>query len=199
MRVLDRLITRLKQAGQALDSPPRPPWVDEVLDALRRQARSALKASAGMEAALGQSAAELKALRAEVRKLAQLSAERATSADRPDFDPLFDALDALEQAVDVTREPHQQAGLRRVMQRIEHFCALAGYRRVCGHGQAPDPGLMRVVGSEPVPGMAAGQVSRTVRAAIVRGQTLVREGEVVVVAPDVIVAAKEDAHEQLGD
>ena len=49
-----------------------------------------------------------------------------------------------------------------------------------GSGEAPDGRLFRVVGAEPSAALPEGVVARVVRAAVLRGDEILREGEVIV-------------------
>ncbi len=169
----------------------RPAWVGELLEAIQKQSRATAKQSAKLEGTLGESLAML-------RSLGEALARQATPASPADalqtarqHALLFDALDGLDQAIRLASEPHLAAGLERIAERITSFCAHAGFRRMPGQGAPPDARVMRVVGSEPDAAVAPGHVSRVVRAAILRGAELVREGEVV-------VAAAETTHEHMG-
>jgi molecular chaperone GrpE (heat shock protein) len=154
--------------------PTRPEWVDELLEASRKQARTSAKQAARSEGLLEQTSQELVALTQAVSKL-NASAKR----DEPDYTELFDALDGLDMAQGLCAEPALSEGLSLVARRIERFCARQGYARSVTPGQKPRADWVRVVGVEPS-AMAAGCITRTVRAAVLCGDRVVREGEVIV-------------------
>jgi molecular chaperone GrpE (heat shock protein) len=103
------------------------------------------------------------------------------SADDTDWGELLDAVDLLCEAVHQAGPGSPLAeGLTGVRARLERFLAQQGIERLTAEGQSPDGRLFRVVGSQPSPVLAEGVVTRVVRAAAVRGQQVLREGEVIV-------------------
>ena len=166
-----------------LSSPPlpalpaeevRPTWADELLEALQKQSRSVVKQGARLDASLGELDSRVAALHDALKASA---APAATPAIR--LDDVFDALDALDEARRLADEPHLAAGLARVSERLCRFCERAGYTRLAPVGELPDARLLRIVGTEHDTGIGTGRVTRVVRAAIVAGTTLVREGEAI--------------------
>jgi molecular chaperone GrpE (heat shock protein) len=93
---------------------------------------------------------------------------------------LFDALDALDEAATFVQEPNLSEGLQRVHARIASYCARLGYARLAAVGGEVDARTMRVVGAQTSPALPPGAIVRVVRAAIVAGNALVREGQVIV-------------------
>ena len=166
----------------SLPPPPapadeRPAWVGELLDALQKQTRAAAKQAARFEAGLGELDARVIGLAESIKKSASSA---VPAAQRARYDEVFDALDALDEAQLRAVEPHLAQGLTRVSERLLRFCERAGYSRIVPRGEQPDPRVVRVVGSEPGIGVDRGRVTRVVRAAVVAGAELVREGEVIV-------------------
>jgi len=157
-------------------------WVDELLrelqEGLQKQSRAAVKQATRLEAALGETDARVTALGEAIKKLPGASVSRESNVTRPD--EVFDALDALDEALRLTAEPHLAQGLTRVRERLLRFCERLGYTRVDGHGELPDPQVMRIVGTEARHDAAHGTVTRVVRAAVRSGSQIVREGEVIV-------------------
>jgi|GEM_PF-6914941 len=147
----------------------RPSWADEVLESMQKQARATAKQSARLEASVADLDARLSELGATTR-----------AREAADFGDLFDALDALDAARALTSEPHLAEGLARVQAKLVGFSVRRGFSRVATRGELPDARLMRVVGTERSVEIAAGLVSTVVRAAIVSGDKVVREGEVLV-------------------
>lgn len=164
------------------DSPPEQPQsasTEEVLDALQKLSRATAKQSARLEAAIGESDARLSTLLEELRKQSDASPTRG-APDAVRYDELFDALDALDEARALAREPHLSEGLVRVRDKLLRLLERAGYSRVAEGAGVPDGRLMRVVGTEPRADLAPGTITRVVRAAIVARGRVVREGEVIV-------------------
>jgi molecular chaperone GrpE (heat shock protein) len=166
--------------------PERPDWADElleaVLEAMQKQARAAAKQGARFEVALG-------ALEERVTSVAARLEQRVAPvpvASAPIPEAVFDALDGLDVARALADDPHLAEGLSRVADRLERWCASQGYRRLSGLGAAPNARLMRVAGTEPRRDLAPGLVSRVVKAAIVRGEELVREGSVIVSSEELV-------------
>jgi molecular chaperone GrpE (heat shock protein) len=154
--------------GRAVESGgPASDASEQILDALKKQARANAKQSARLESML-----------AEIdRRTKELAARRSEPASS--YDDLFDALDALDAAMTFA-PPDLREGLARVAARLERFAERQGFSRVAARGVAPDPRLFRVVGVDPRGDSPAGTVNAIVRAAIVRGDQVVREGEVLV-------------------
>jgi molecular chaperone GrpE (heat shock protein) len=152
----------------------RPTWADELLEGLQKQSRTLVKQGARLDASLGALDARVGALH-DVLKASPASA--APTAIR--LDDVFDALDALDEARRLVDEPHLSVGLSRVSERLCRFCERAGYTRLAPVGELPDARLLRVVGTEHDTGIGTGRITRVVRAAIVAGTTLVREGEAI--------------------
>jgi molecular chaperone GrpE (heat shock protein) len=148
--------------------------VGELLEALQKQSRSMVKQGARLDASLGALDARVGALQDALKASAAPAAPTAIRLDE-----VFDALDALDEARRLVDEPHLSAGLARVCERLCRFCERAGYTRLAPVGELPDARLLRVVGTEQDAGIGTGRITRVVRAAIVTGTTLVREGEAI--------------------
>ncbi len=220
--MLTWLRSRFARTTEARPSPPaereRPPWLDELLenqaelvttlqsellDAVQKQTRAAAKQAARTETALSELEAGLTKLPAQVAAVQELHrldprAGTPRSSDslhdnHEELEDLFDALDALDQARELAREPHLASGLERVGQRLLRFCERAGCTRVAPRGELPDARLVRVVGTELSDEIGQGRVARVVRAAIVAGSRLVREGQVIVAAGPTAGAGSEQA------
>lgn len=190
---------RRRLAPPPLPSPEeereRPEWADELLSAVQKQTRAAAKQSARLEQAIGELTENVNALREQVQKdQAQHKTEHDSARQASAAPPqeLFEALDALNEALRVTREPHLAEGLSRVRDRLVQSCARQGYTLLGARGERPDGRFLRIVGTEAGTDAVRGTISRVVRAAVLEGDRLVREGEVIVCV--------EDYHEQrVGD
>lgn len=99
------------------------------------------------------------------------------------WDELLDATDALDEAqraASAAGDESMAEGLRAVGARIERFLAQQGVRREGHLGAAPDPALVRVIGTIEEAAMSEGHVARVVRAPVTERGRLLREGEVLV-------------------
>ncbi|MDP2340271.1 MAG: nucleotide exchange factor GrpE [Deltaproteobacteria bacterium] len=111
--------------------------------------------------------------------------QAAGGDDLPRLDPVLDAVDLLEEAARSARlggDPALAAGIASIGARLGTFLEDAGVARVGAVGAAPDPRLFRVVGTESSDEREAGVITRVVRAAVLSGDKLVREGEVLIAA-----------------
>ena len=160
--------------------PERPTWVNELLEAVQKQSRGAVKQGARVEAALAEQADRITELGEMLEREAVGARELAQAELAEQYAPLFDALDALDEAGHLVEEPHLAAGLKLVGERVQGYCAQAGIRRIADTGRTPDARLFRIVGTESRPDMVGGAVSRVVRAAIVHADRVLREGAVIV-------------------
>ena len=102
----------------------------------------------------------------------------------PKLDAVFDAVDLLEEAARTARASGNSAlseGIASIGLRLVEFIEQVGLSRVGATGVPPDARLFRVVGAE-AGGQThpAGVITRVVRAAVVKGNKFVREGEVLI-------------------
>jgi molecular chaperone GrpE (heat shock protein) len=113
---------------------------------------------------------------------ARLAELRSPAADDVDeWGELLDAVDMLEQAARHAEADRElAAGLAGVVAKLERFLARVGLERRAAEGERPDGRLFRVVGAEPSAALPDGVVARVVRAAVLRGDEILREGEVIV-------------------
>lgn len=111
-----------------------------------------------------------------------LSSNRAgaPAPAEPRWDELLDALDLLDVSVHLA-DSALAPGLAGVAARLERFLGASGLTRLAPLGHPPDGRLFRVVGTQPHPHLPEGTIARVVRAAALRGERLVREGEVITV------------------
>jgi hypothetical protein len=96
------------------------------------------------------------------------------------WDELLDSRDLLEEAARLA-DPVLASGLAGVTGRLDRFLSQAGLRRLAPVGHPPDGRFFRVVGTQPHPSLSDGAISRVVRAAVLRGEHLMREGEAITV------------------
>ena len=170
---LDRLLRRatpIEPAPPPAAAPPAPEEDSKLLEAAQKSARAVAKLGLkldGLEAKLEGGFADLRGQLANAPR-------GGASAPRPPFELLFDAADLLDAAAQDS-SPEAAAGLAGIRARVERFLAEAGLQRVGRVEGELDPRLFRVVGAAP---LAQGTPRvRVVRAAVLEGGRLVREGE----------------------
>jgi molecular chaperone GrpE (heat shock protein) len=158
----------------AADDAALPELVDLMRKSARAQARVAAKLDA-MQAAWHGALAELREAVAPARA--------ASAAAGPGRDDLLDALDTLDHVVaslGAADAASVAEGLRAVAGKLARVLSQGSLERVGAPGMSVDGRSMRVVGTEDRPDLPDGVVSRVVRAAVVSGGRVVREGEVFV-------------------
>ena len=171
-------VPALPEAALPAASPPS--WASALLEAVqkssRAQARLALQVE-DLDRKLEGGLAELRgALSSREGTAPSLSA-----GPEPLWDALLDALDLLDEATRLA-DPALAPGLAGVSDRLVRFLAHSGLTRLAPLGHQPDGRLFRVVGTQPYPSnLVEGDVLHVVRAAVLRGEHLVREGEVITV------------------
>ncbi|MEM9454223.1 MAG: nucleotide exchange factor GrpE [Myxococcota bacterium] len=95
--------------------------------------------------------------------------------------PVLDVLDRLDDARrSVADRPAVDRGLEGIAARLEGLLGAMGIDRRARIGVPVDPKLFRVVGVEHSPSVKDAVVIRVVRAAALRGTSVIREGEVIV-------------------
>jgi molecular chaperone GrpE (heat shock protein) len=153
------------------------PDLTEIVEASRKSARAQTKLALKVE----ELERKVEAGFAELRSSARRSGpEDHAPGDHAD---LFDALDLLDEAAAAVQEGRLEGvaeGLRGIGARLEHALRCARLSRLAPLGTRPDGARFRVVGTEEHAAYPEGAIVRVVRAAIVSGDSLVREGEVLV-------------------
>lgn len=186
---IERLLGRPEPAPERADEPPA--WAQELADQLQKGVRA--QARVGLR--VDEVERKLEAGFADLRDGMQGLAASGARPEELDWDPLLDALDLLDQAARSARSRSVELadGLDGVRLRIEQFLRQTGISRVSPDGRPPDGRCFRVVGTLARPDLAEGTVARTIRAAVLQGERLLREGEVLVSAgaetPDEVVPA----------
>jgi hypothetical protein len=158
-----------------------PPWLEQLLTLAQKSTR----ASARMALRLDDIERKLEGGFVSLRETLRQSVPVDVSSLI--WDDLLDAMDLLEEAVQTTSTQGQGAmsdGLRGVLVRLERFLAQAQFERIGVPGAPPDGKLFRVVGTEHAPQLAEGVITRVVRAAVLQGERVVREGAVLTNRPD---------------
>ena len=156
--------------------PPVPDWALEMAEMLQKTSRAQAKLAVKLDDLASRVDGGFTQLEGLVK-----SSQRV-QADEVSWDDLLDAMDILEAAVDsseVRDIPALAEGLRGVVRRLERVLSKHSLTRLAPQGELPDGRLFRVVGSHPEPALPEGVVSRVVRAAVVRGDRVLREGEVL--------------------
>jgi len=119
------------------------------------------------------------------RKVDAAPTTRDSASEAADIGELFDALDLLDRMSQASRRAGQAevaVGLEGVGSRIARFLDSAGFTRIASVGGVPDGHLFKVVGTTHMDDARPGTIVEVVRAAIRRGDLVVREGEVVTAA-----------------
>lgn len=153
--------------------------VSAVADAMHKVARVQARMSLKLEDLEGKLEAGFQELR-----LHNSSRSPADTGVLPKLDAVFDAVDLLEEAARTARASGNSAlseGIASIGLRLVEFIEQVGLSRVGATGVPPDARLFRVVGAE-AGGQThpAGVITRVVRAAVVKGNKIVREGEVLI-------------------
>jgi molecular chaperone GrpE (heat shock protein) len=150
-------------------------WADALQKSARAQSRLALQVE-DLERKLEGGVAELRSALLSLKGSGPGAQARAT----PQWDELLDALDLLDEAARLA-DPALAPGLMGVVARLGSFLSHAGLTRLAPLGHPPDGRLFRVVGTEPHSSLAEGSITRVVRAAVLQGEHLFREGEAITV------------------
>ncbi len=170
---LARLQTRLDAAERHRD---------EQLELTRRELAEAHETSRKLLKALGRSSLRIEQIETMVSSIAKLDAPPKEAVHRGDLDDLLDALDQLDRAIASTASrglDDLETGLVGVRDRLEGFAGSLGLSRLRAVGIPVDATRFRVVGSREQDGAPSDQVVEIVRAAVLDGARLMREGEVI--------------------
>ncbi|MHB8874237.1 MAG: nucleotide exchange factor GrpE [Myxococcaceae bacterium] len=160
----------------AVDAQPEgpPAWADELFELARKTAR----AQARLALKLEDLEAKVEGGFTELRQSAR-AAPAPASPTSLRWDDLLDAMDLLDEASRSAADASVADGLRQVLARLERVLAQASLVRHATPGAAPDGRLFRVVGAHLEETLPDGVVSRVVRAAVLCGDRVLREGEVL--------------------
>jgi molecular chaperone GrpE (heat shock protein) len=160
-----------------MSGEPEPDRSTEILEAIQKASRIQARLGARLEALEGKIEGGFTDLRTAV------AGQAAATRSNVRWDDLLDALDLLEEAIrSIDRaQGHEAAeGLRGIASRLDRFLAQSGLVRVSAPARLTDGKLFRVVGTEQLPDLADGAIARLVRAAVLDGERVVREGEVTI-------------------
>ena len=171
-----RLFTPGREPTPALlEAPaPVPPWALDLLEGVQKAGRAQARAMARIEALESKLEGGFADLRSRVspRPAAALS-----------FDEVLDAMDILDEAcrtLEGAGNAPAAQGLRGVVDRLQRFLARMGLTRVAEPPVTLDGRLFRAVGIVERPDLADGAPAQVVRAMILAGERVVREGEVLI-------------------
>ncbi len=165
--------------GGPLPAESPPAWATTLLEAVQKSSRAQARLSLqveDLERKLEGGLAEWRGLHASQRA----DAPGVAPGTELCWDELLDSRDLIEEAAR-TADPALASGLAGVTDRLDRFLSQAGLRRLAPLGHPPDGRFFRVVGTQPHHSLAEGAISRVVRAAVLRGEHLVREGEAITV------------------
>ena len=147
---------------------------------MQKLARAQAKQAARMESL----ESKVEAGFAEARATALKPATSASPAAAKPVDDLLDALDLLEAAsLSALALPGGKPladGLHGVALRLGRQLTVEGLARLVPIGQPVDGRLFRVVGDAQVADLPEGVIAHVVRAAVLRGDQCIREGEVLI-------------------
>ena len=157
---------------------PIPPWAAELAEQLHKVTRSQARGQVQVEGLERKVEAGFADLRQQVAELARAGA----GAQDLDWSPLLDSLDGIAEAVRVASAVSDPlaAGLRGIGERLAAFASRGGLTRLDATGVPPDGRYFRVVGTEECGDVTPGAILKVVRAAVIRGDRLIREGECVI-------------------
>jgi hypothetical protein len=157
-----------------------PAWVDDLLSLMQKSARTRAWLGLRLDDIERKIEGGFASLQETLRRSVLVGS--AHQAESWAWDDLLDAMDLIEEAVQNASsqgDPAMADGLRGVLIRLERFLAQAQLERLGVPGTPPDGKLFRVVGTEHMPEFAEGVITRVVRAAVLRGERVVREGAVL--------------------
>jgi len=169
------------------EAPPEvPAEVRETLEVSKKLARAQSRQGLQLEELERKLEGGFSGLRTQLDALTVMSRALTVSPDTVKaWDPLLDALDALDAAsldAGALGAESLRDGLRGVRARIEGFLSQNGLRRVAASalGTVPDGKYLRVIGVEDRHEGPEGVVVRVVQAAVLVGSRVLREGSVLV-------------------
>jgi len=170
-------VHELPEATGSSQAPP--PWAAALAEGLQKSARAQARLTLQVEDLDRKLEGGLAELRGTLAAQKGVAAGVPSGAE-PRWDALLDALDLLDEAVRLA-DPALAPGLVGVVTRLGSFLTHSGLMRLAPIGDPPDGRMFRVVGTEADSRFAEGAIVRVVRAAVLRGEHLLREGEAITV------------------
>jgi molecular chaperone GrpE (heat shock protein) len=164
---------------EGYDEPP--PWAEELALSLQKSSRVQVRAGARLEELERKVEGGFADLRSAIAAMARTAAADGSSSPAR-WEALLDSIDLL---VDVAASVDRQAcpglgeGLDAIVRRLGTFLEQESMVRVGARGMPLDGRVFRVVGTDDQPDLPEGVIARVVRAAVLRGDRVVREGQVI--------------------
>jgi len=172
---LGKQSTQVQESEELIDSR-----IDEILESVLKLSRAQAKQGLRVEGLENKLEGGFTEMRSEFASLA----ERDSSESSFNWSDLLDAMDTLEKAcrsLEQREERDISAGLRGAIGRMERFLfEQAGISRINQTDGAPNGKLFRIVAVDGGLGPSDSLTTRVVRAAVLRGDKLMREGELIV-------------------
>ena len=168
-----------RRSGETAPSEAPPAWAGSVVDAIQKSSRAHARLTLQVEDLERKLEGGLAELRASLSSIKAAAAAHSPETE-PRWEELLDALDLLDEAVRMA-DAAVAPGLAGVAARLDAFVTRSGLTRLTPVGHPPDGRVFRVVGTQPHPGLAEGVVVRVVRAAVLQGERLLREGAAITV------------------
>lgn len=154
--------------------------MDELLESVQKLARAQAKQLVRVEGLEN----KLEGGFTEIRAGLAAMASRVSSGGSLNWNELLDAMDVLEEAcrsVEERGEREVASGLRGALNRLDRFLSeQAGLSRIHQTNGTPDGKLFRIVAVDDRLGSPESVITRVVRAAVLRGDKLIREGELII-------------------
>jgi molecular chaperone GrpE (heat shock protein) len=154
--------------------------VDELLEGIQRLTRTHAKQALRVEGLESKLEGGFTEMRSQLAKLAVQSSSESSL----NWSELLDAMDILEEAcrsLEERDEREMAAGLRGALGRLDRFLSdQVGLSRINQTDGALNGKLFRIVAVDDRLGPSDSLTTRVVRAAVLRGDKLMREGELIV-------------------
>jgi hypothetical protein len=175
-------VPRFTEAMPPPEPLPEPPpgWAYSLIEAIQRSSRVQARLSLQVEDVERKLEGGLSDLRGTLFSRQGAAPSPSEVEEEPRWGELLDAMDLLEEATRVADTAHAP-GLAGVVARLEVFLVHAGLKRLAPLGELPDGRLFRIVGNQSHATLPEGSIARVIRAAVVRGEQLIREGEAITV------------------
>ncbi len=162
-----------------LDEPP--PWAEELAVSLQKTSRAQGRVGARLEELERKVEGGFADLRSAIAAMAKAAGNQG-GGPPVRWDELLDSIDLLtDVAASVDRQacPGLGEGLDAIAGRLGTFLEQESMVRVGARGMPLDGRVFRVVGTDDQPDLPDGVIARVVRAAVLRGDRVVREGQVI--------------------
>lgn len=161
------------------DEPPA--WAGQLAVSLQKTSRAQARIGARVEELERKVEGGFADLRSAIAGIAR-TAGIEWGAAAMKWEPLLDSIDLLVEvaaSVDQRAWPGLGEGLDAIAGRLGTFLEQESMVRVGARGMPLDGKVFRVVGTDDQPDLPDGVIARVVRAAVLRGDLVVREGQVI--------------------